>query len=565
MRATRLVVERLRELVSASTISRRARTLSVVSAVAECAALARAKVRAGGVTRPSADPSRAGHNIAMLPDVVREATSLVRSDPVLKRTQPELATLLVADLEKLRQQELFEETILRVEAYGQTLRKSYLLDALTSLEELVRDDPRELFEIEQVCVGLVSELRNRGWSDTTLAEAFGKYEDDIGGLVSSLRSLDSPPKRWPCYVAVTVTAHRDALDVPERIRVVDALPGAKVIGPLPPQSGPFAEVVVDALDFRYAAEVAFSQLSAVLGAAAVFVKTDILVRSNIVVVKVGDGLHSCDTHLRLPRDSRRTKSDQLARIVRSAADAATMRTGDSIFDAIRHRQRALETTDLESRFMLLWMGIERLCLGSPDHTTILDAVRSLVPPALTLGKMRRDIAALRVRLARTASRSGRKESRSLKDLLDLIRDSDPTALTSEFYDDDVLATQWVAALQRDVRTADGKRIADYFERSRERVEWQILRLYRARNSVAHAARGPEWLTDLVLHAHFYLTQLIAICVNHREESRVQSAAEILLQRSAQYHAFVALLRANNPRAVESMVLLRPTILVGAAG
>jgi hypothetical protein len=42
------------------------------------------------------------------------------------------------------------------------------------------------------------------------------------------------------------------------------------------------------------------------------------------------------------------------------------------------------------------------------------------------------------------------------------------------------------------------------------------------------------------------------------------SAEILLQRAAQYSAFVALLKANNQRALASASLLRPTALVGTS-
>ncbi len=499
----------------------------------------------------------------MLPEVIREATSLVRADPVLKRTQSELVPLLCDELEKLGHQELLEATVLRVEAFGESLRRTYLPDAFATLQSLAAES-RELFAIEDVCVALVSELRARGWSDASLSDAFGRDIPDLATFVGSLRELDVPPRQWTCYAAVTITSQRSALEVADRISLVDSLPTGEVVGPPPARTGPYARLHVDAVDFRYAAEAAFSQVSSVLGAAAVFVKTDLLVRSSTVVVETPAGLRSFDAHLRLPRESRRAKPDQLKRIVRSAADAAATRITDSIFDAIRHRQRAIEASDLESRFMLLWLGIERLCLGSPDHSTILESVRALVPPAIALGKLRRDIASFRAQIASSAQRRETSETRTLAQLVDLIRDADPRALTQEFYETDVLATQWVARLQKDLRSSDGQRVADYFERSRERVEWQVLRLYRARNSVAHAARGPAWLTDLVLHAHFYLTQLIAICVEHRDEFVGQSSAEILLQRAAQYSAFVALLKANNQRALASASLLRPTALVGTS-
>lgn len=563
-RALKLVRERLVELIGTSTpLARRARTLSPRSAVRECCALARAKVRSGGVTRPSADPLLAGHNIAMLPDLVRETVGLVRADEVLRHAQPELIDLLCGELERFPHAEFREEgAILKVEAFTSALDRSYLEDAGKALREIVANSPKELFSLEAICRSVVSELRTRGWSDGSLADAFASDTADLEQLLERLASLDIAPVPYQCFVAVTVSTHRAEITESRRVSFVDALPVGDVVGPLPPRAGPYASVCVDAVDYRYAAEAAYSRIASLLGAAAVFVKTDMLVRSSIVVVQVSGALRGVDAHVRLPRESRSAKAGQLARIVRSASDAAETRSVDSIFEAIRHRQRAIEASDLESRFMLLWLGIERLCIGSPDHTTILDSVRSLVPPAIALGKLRREVSALRSRLARSASRRGQQEHRTLPQLVDLVRDSNARALTSEFYEDDVLACQWVARLQKDLREANGKSVAKYFERSRERVEWQVLRLYRARNSVAHAARGPAWLTDLVLHAHFYLTQLIAICVDHRDEGPSRSGATILLHRAAQYSSFIDLLRSENPRARETDNLLRPTALLG---
>lgn len=544
-------------------MARRPRTLSPVSAVYECSALARAKVRAGGVTRPSAEPSKAGHNIVMVPDVVKEASTLLRNDEVLKRRQPELIVLLTGALEVLARADVDEENVLRAEAFAQSLRRTYLSDAFSTLEDLAEQSPRELYALEQVCGSLISELRARGWSDATLNEILSGPIASVTELLITLRTLDRSDQTFHCYVAVTVTTHRVELEASERLSFVDTLPAKKVIGPFPSAKGPYANVEVSAVDFRFAAELAYSQVSSVLGAAAVFVKTDMLVRSTTVVVETADELRTVDAHLRLPRESRRAKTGQLTRVVRSAADAASRRSIDSIFDAIRHRQRAIEASDLESRFMLLWLGIERLCLGSPDHHAIMQSVRSLVPPAIALGKLRREISALRTHLARRTGANSAAKSRSAVELLRLIRDPDPRALTSEFYDDDPLAAQWVSRLQSDLRATDGIKVAEYFERSRERLEWQVLRLYRARNSVAHAARGPAWLTDLVVHAHFYLTQLIAICVEHRDEAGADASAEILLQRCAQYGSFIDLLRANNKPALDEEILLRPTALVGS--
>src|SRR5690606_14739394 len=53
-----------------------------------------------------------------------------------------------------------------------------------------------------------------------------------------------------------------------------------------------------------------------------------------------------------------------------------------------------------------------------------------------------------------------------------------------------------------------KRIATHLEQSLVRTERQVLRLYRARNKLAHGGGTPESVYDLIRHANFYLTNLI---------------------------------------------------------
>jgi len=55
------------------------------------------------------------------------------------------------------------------------------------------------------------------------------------------------------------------------------------------------------------------------------------------------------------------------RILRSALRVVSSGMIDPVFDAIRHRQRAMKTDDMESRFVLLWLGIERMIVGTRDY------------------------------------------------------------------------------------------------------------------------------------------------------------------------------------------------------
>jgi hypothetical protein len=584
-RATLLVWQRFAELVDiGAPPGRRPRTLTTRSAAQETAALAHSSLRSGGVTRPSASPEVAGHGIAMLPDIASEALSLLSEDVVLKCVQSQIVDLLRESLEKVRSGAFSASDLAGLDAYAQTLENSYLVSAFAALGTYLTSRPKHLFDIDRICVNLVSDLRSRGWSDASLAELMQAAR---AGATSDLEALDSfrcavsgGPRAFTCYVAVTVTGGRDDIHAPGEFEIVDEAPRAAGAASAP-KRGPYARVIVAALDARYAAETAFTRVSSVLGAVAIFVRTDVNVRSSIVTVSVDQGkmVTSVDVRLRLAREPRTAGVGQLRRVAQSALASSRSGASDAVFDAIRHRQRAAEAEDLESRFMLLWLGIERLCLGAGASGKIQESVRALVPRAITLGKLRRDVAALGAAIARAPidverrsvlveilSLDGAHGGIDLRALLGvLVRgkdDPESRRLTGTFYASDVRLAQWYGGLQKDLSGPTPASICEYLDRSRLRIERQCLRLYRARNSVAHAARGPAWLADLVSHAHFYLTQLIAICVHYRERSAEVAAVQVLVSRAGQYDAFRALVHAGHPGALSVEGLLRPTAIVG---
>jgi hypothetical protein len=136
-------------------------------------------------------------------------------------------------------------------------------------------------------------------------------------------------------------------------------------------------------------------------------------------------------------------------------------------------------------------------------------------------------------------------------------------LTAFFYDKDARLVQWYFHLRKALAGGDSANIAAYIDASRTRVERQVLRLYRARNSVAHAARGPAWLGELTRHASFYLTNMIAMVLHYREQEPGRAPIDILVTRAGQYAAYLELLRHASLRATDPLALLRPTSVVAA--
>jgi hypothetical protein len=114
-------------------------------------------------------------------------------------------------------------------------------------------------------------------------------------------------------------------------------------------------------------------------------------------------------------------------------------------------------------------------------------------------------------------------------------DAESRKLTAFFYEASPSVTQWYFRLRKRLYGENGKSIganvAAYLEESRQRIDWQVVRLYRARNGIAHASALPLWLPDLINHTHYYLTNLIAICVHYRETAGSTPSVEILSERA----------------------------------
>ncbi len=526
----------------------------------------------------------------MLGDVALEAAHYVSIDEVLRATYPKRKQVLHDLVSSMKTKEnVTQDAVELLRALINPLRRSAISDAFDRVLRIVTDSPKEHEAICTLSETIVSELRALGWSDEALEEAGAAAESDIGipgraGLEELRRRVTISPRDFMCFVAVSLPATRPPFPSDDTtLALVNTLPDLARQG-RPTKGGPFLRAVVRAFDPHGAAAIAHRRVLSTLGALTVFLPgAHIEVASDIVAVVAGDLLKTVELQERLIEEKRKADRSEQARILKSAWDASRSSIADPLHDALRLRHRALMARDSESRLLLLWSSLERMTAGARGYEGALSAAKELVSHAVTFGKLRRDIGDLigsilhavakdETRKNQLADLAGREDDKTrseidrLKILCILLGDNtELRRLTSVIYDVSPLLSfrchELWKALGSGKEADRGKHLADYFERSRERVSRQVGRIYRARNRIAHVGAGAERVRDLVWHAHFYLTQLIAICV-HYTESRPRRAQDVLLGRVGQYRAFVRLLQHGDPTATSPAVLLRPTLAVG---
>lgn len=592
-RAARLFFDRWFEQLESMYTARRARTLGACAAVDEVVTLAESWLRSGGMTRPAIDPEEGGHGVVMLPDVAAETERILRADVYLERAHPARRDVLSEAVGRVKSEKPDDSRVRDVAGQLRVLiepvSRTYVHGAFSCALEMIDQHPSAANDLVNVCENIVSHLRWIGWTDVALREVGGEIELRLGrspnGVVALRDALTGPPSDFTCYVVVTLPQPRPPTnDDDSTFALVESLPSLPHRG-RPIKSGPYARVVVTGLDPTAAAVLAHRRVLATMGALSVTLPASrIDVASEVVGVVVGDQLRGCETQERLVEEKRTARREELIHILSSSWRASSTPAANPLHDAIRLRHRALVgASDPESRLLLLWSAIERLTAGARGFKAALGAAKELVSHAVTFGKLRREIDDLATAMDLLAAKDERTRADlrrvvgghwaeagthgadriDREKLLDhlLADELGLRAMVAPFYEKEPLVVQRCRKLWQDLGSGAsrgrGKKIAEYHERSRQRVSWQVGRIYRARNRIAHVGVGPERVRDLVGHAHFYLTQLIAICVHYG--GRTEAVAQtVLTRRMGQYSAFIQLLNREDEACLTAKALLRPS-------
>lgn len=583
-RAFRLFLDRWGESLTTTFTPRTARTLNACTAVEELVELGESRVRSGGTTKPSVDPADGGHGAAMIPDVAAEAELLLKDDCVLKARRPSYRKALLELTSKLKAKDhLTGLAVEQLRAISIAAKQQYIADGFAFCRESALSPRVNEDDLLTACDGLVSGLRALGWSEAGLLEARSRAMEASSTLQAfdDLTTTLCNAKRAPftCYVPVQLPSAPPAFPKDDlEFSLVESPPAVASGKPL--KDGAHVKVVVRAFDAHAAAAVAHQRVSSTIGAVHLFLPRSGLAIGRVVGVDVAGAVRSFEIQERLFEEDRKAGPEEIARILASSWRASGSEAASPLHDAIRLRSRALNTDDAESRLLLLWSGLERLTSGATGYAAALGASKDLVSRSVTLGKLRRDVGDLAAVMLHALSDDSKRKARLLElvggyrdrrqqdqvdrlKLLSLLLGS--SALLQPLVDifDDahpVLASRcrrlWRSFGSGDP-TARGKAVAEYHRRSQERVAWQVGRIYRARNLVAHVGLSPARTQDLVAHAHYYLTQLIAICVSQLE-TRAEYPQQILRTRAGLYDAYVALLAASTGESITPQVLERPT-------
>lgn len=580
-RITQLLPTRWNELLGDTTpLDRRAKTLGVCASIRETLQLCRLNVT------KDEEELQGKRGEAMRPDAAKESMLLLSTDRAGKMN-PELTNALNASLKQVSDpnSKAPRHTVAQIQSLYSMLESSYAALIDRSASTSFNSNKPSLVAFEESIEQLAMHARGDGWSDMGLIQllrnAQKEHSDPLAIFSWLAKSISAPPTQYRCGIVVkTVDFDISLLHQPShRISVVaNTTTGGR---------SAIVEVIALAHDAWAAARDALMRISSVLGSANIFSANPATVVDNgKVSVQVGE--EHCDIFPteQLARDPHHPRSEQIKAIIELAAHSTTaLSTDDSLYQAVRNHHRALETSDIESSFVLLWSGLERMCVSATRPEPALRVTAELVSSALAFSKIRREVSSLSEALTQFLKNQGTAHAHLLRDVApDVVRadrqvvghdlllnaligsPTDAKSFLLPFYDD-VRLTQWFFRLRRKLCSRSGaadkeelkKTIPTLIRLSKQKTHWQVLRVYRARNGLAHGVDRPLWLSDLARHANYFLTNLLAICINYASD-RTLAPYDVLSERRGWTDAYLELSMAGDSDALSVPGMLRPSKL-----
>lgn len=467
-----------------------------------------------------------------LPHLIREIRHKITVDPVIRTKFPIVVELIdvpptpfeqenhTKALHDLVQRASIARSCLRT--YGQTL-------ASETRKCLAAADGRKKEEIHNLTSALASALAAEGYSLAWMRRAASTLLDPsepdfVNRYDKMIAMMNGDRKPFTCIVGVIVDrGSRGALKqlLGDRLRF-GVPPGPLTLAEQDfygraEKELPFIQLEIEALDEIVARREAEDKTSALFGTLNLLrptAKFDIW--SSNLLVKSSNATWNAIPLRRFRSLGLRDAVDpeSLAKSYSGVAPGLAQKDRDQLTSALQHHRLALSAMTDESRLLNMWIALETLCMRTDG--SIIDAVCSQASASIAGRKIPKLLSAVAAAIA------GNCREKEIEDVSDALPNSTPSRITLRDLFDALLDKKEGEKIEAHYKHISGSMllcyrvhqcrqilsrrdsVVDQLLQHRRNIDWQIRRIYRARNQIAHTGRGPRDLTRLIQHLHSYL-------------------------------------------------------------
>lgn len=501
-----------------------------------------------------------------------ETLYILNNDPVLPKYNIALLNRLRASLGKISKSNADKNRLLQQIKYANRyIGANYLKNALTELRFAIIS--RDIGAIEQNANIVASQAIYNGWSPRGLLDLlkFFTQGSEFDAQWNDFTRKLSGSSKTTHHVLISVPfqgqaqeTQAEALNALNRLglnlktheNIVSEFSDVPDIATLVNAQKRYFYVSVDSYDIYAAALLAISQISERLNLASFYNLINAWDLKSVVIISINtrSGYHRplsakdlFETHDYLDSSGRIFEK---TRIVFTDEKKKTIR--EKLQGSFGYTNISRASLFQEEKYMNLWVALESLA-RTDMYSDIISNVRETVPSAICLRYIYRIVR----NFIEDCKRCGVSYSFSscsidmdqeakenlVKETISMMRDNTLFSELKQKCIVNALLHHRIDSIRRlitDVAYAKEK-----VENHYRRVNWQIQRLYRIRNEIAHAAlREQTSLIVYIEHLYDYLSTYISEIVTYLVDENLPTMEEALCLIKDNYEVFLAI--ANSP-------------------
>jgi hypothetical protein len=516
------------------------------------------------VTQITAEMPETHINIKTL---IEEAKDLAKDDFTIKEHFP-FASHYLTKLESLYKTEI-ENTSDKV-FINFNSQLTVLIRNLHTYEEKVVESIKEILrtpsahykiKLDMLLMSLAVLLKNKGYSIISLQESVKTLMDPtINEFVKRfevmVEDFAGTKKEFECYLYTNLPKKIGDIEQPE-IKLTSTRPN-KANTPeeekffaLDKQSV-MAQVTVKATDIYSARRLAEEKIETLFGISQLYlvfkkgsIKQDLaLVRSDSNAQLITSDLSRLNyVH---PAKYSNISINELADLF----GTIDKKDYDKLNSALQYHKQAMSSNSDELRLVNLWIALESLFLG--NRGSIIKRICKYVPKIEACGYVYRILKAVPMSINQFWKESDTDEIRSLlsrskeyklepSDFLKILLAEEESPLLNKFIKlikSDPLLLFRMNRLWEDFFGTPSK-LSNILETHRKRVEWQIQRIYRSRNSIIHKGFCPPGARLLIQHLHSYFIFCTHTLIYDLKRNREWSLNDAMDHRHELFDYFIS--------------------------
>lgn len=521
----------------------------------------------------------------MLRALLDEALVVVKRDMILADRHPFVASYL----EPWRNRKVDEGSLADIEHLAAVVRGNlgdYWSGGVTLLLRLLREkdskQKKRLYDtninlgVEAVASGHSPVYLRQTFIDTVLIESPIPFVERVERMFTA---LGTARLTYTCIFKVEGVKQSDEAVLPDDIEVVRGQPpspagsASELFFRGVAKSGISLRLNVEAADPEAARHLAEQRLGRVFaGLKMLSVTGDFGLKKTApaLIEGVGGtavilGRQPLGVHYLGSYNARQVKAERLFRIQAKLPEP----DASQLAAAFQYHRLALVATSDEARFVNLWIALEALCQAEDGN--IIERVCNQVAPCVSVDNLRKTLVSLAVYVRelwiggqqgerfQALFPKSKKGHLDAEELLNVLLLPEKDARIEELF---ALCGGHALIVNRLFRIKttplkDPESAGMNLEITRQNVEWQLKRIYRARNAIVHGGRGTALLQPLTQHLHSYLVKTVHSVLAGLDDQPDWTIRDALEHRRRLFDHVVASFKGKTPGPIAVRSLMHP--------